>query len=135
MVTDPISKAVLQFWPSPNAPGTTINCIANVAAATFDNTGRIKIDHNFSDRDRLSGLWAEFEGAAVTAGAIPQLGGTSNAPISRSGVITETHTFTPTLLNDFDSASRGTRLSSPCRTPASTLPKSSSDPIESHSPG
>jgi len=101
LVTDPISKAVLQFWPSPNAPGTTINYIANVAAATFDNTGLIKIDHNFSDKDRLSGRWAEFEGTAVTAGALPQLGGTSNQPISRSGVVTETHTFSATLLNDF----------------------------------
>src|SRR5207244_4631344 len=55
MVTDPISKAVLQFWPSPNAAGTTINYIANVAASTFDNTGLIKIDHNFSDKDRLTG--------------------------------------------------------------------------------
>ncbi len=101
MVTDPISKAVLQFWPSPNAAGTTINYIANVAASTFDNTGLIKIDHNFSDKDRLTGRWAEYEGTAVTAGALPQLGGTSNTPISRSGVLTETHTFTSSLLNEF----------------------------------
>ena len=100
-VTDPISKAVLQFWPSPNANGTTINYIANVGASTFDNTGIIKIDHNFSDRDRLTGRWAEYEGTAVTAGVLPTLGGTSNAPISRSGVLTETHTFTSTLLNEF----------------------------------
>jgi hypothetical protein len=100
-VTDPISKAVLQFWPSPNAPGATINYIANVSASTFDNTGLIKIDHNFSDKDRLTGRWAEYEGTAVTAGVLPTLGGTSNTPISRSGVLTETHTFTSKLLNEF----------------------------------
>jgi hypothetical protein len=100
-VTDPISKAVLQFWPSPNANGTTINYIANVSASTFDNTGLIKIDHNFSDKDRLTGRWAEYEGTAVTAGVLPTLGGTSNTPISRSGVLTETHTFTSKLLNEF----------------------------------
>jgi hypothetical protein len=102
-VTDPISKAVLQFWPAPNTsrPGSTLNFIANVGASTFDNTGLIKIDHSFSDRDRLSGRWAEFQGTAVTAGALPTLGGTSNTPISRSGVLTETHTFAPTLLNEF----------------------------------
>src|SRR5712691_11229481 len=39
-VTDPISRAILQFWPLPNAqkPGQTNNFIANVRASTFDNT-------------------------------------------------------------------------------------------------
>lgn len=99
-VTDPISKALLSLWPDPTGTGTT-NYIANVNAATFDNTGLIKIDHNFSERDHLSGRWAEFQGTAITAGALPNLGGTSNTPISRSGVLTETHSFTPTLLNEF----------------------------------
>ena len=102
-VVDPISKNLLQFWPAPNSTraGSTINYIANVSAATFDNTGLIKIDHNFSDRDHLTGRWAEYQGTAITAGVLPSLGGTSNAPISRSGVLTETHTFAPTLLNEF----------------------------------
>jgi hypothetical protein len=102
-VADPISQALLQFWPTPNTshPGSTINYIANVGASTFDNTGLIKIDHNFSDKDHLTGRWAEYQGTAVTAGVLPSLGGTSNAPISRSGVLTETHIFTPNLLNEF----------------------------------
>ncbi|PWU01670.1 MAG: hypothetical protein C5B51_22260 [Terriglobia bacterium] len=102
-VTDPISKALLQFWPNSNSsrPGSTINFISNVGASTFDNTGLIKIDHNFSEKDHLTGRWAEYQGTAVTAGVLPALGGTSNTPVSRSGVLTETHTFTPTLLNEF----------------------------------
>jgi hypothetical protein len=99
-VTDPISKALLKFWPAPNAPGTT-NYISNVAANTFDNSGVAKIDHHFSDRDVLSVRWAEYQGTAVTAGVLPQLGGTSNSPVSRSAVATETHTFSPNLLNEF----------------------------------
>jgi hypothetical protein len=99
-VSDPISKSLLQFWPAPNAPGTT-NYIANVAANTFDNSGVAKVDHRFSDRDMLSVRWAEYEGTTVTAGVLPQLGGTSNSPISRSAVATETHTFSPNLLNEF----------------------------------
>ena len=102
-VSDPISQALLQFWPAPNTshPGSTINYIANVGASTFDNTGLIKIDHTFSDKDRLSARWAEYQGAAVTAGVLPSLGGTSNVPVSRSGVLTESHIFKPTLLNEF----------------------------------
>src|SRR5205823_1895297 len=66
-----------------------------------DNTGLIKVDQHFGDRDVLTGRWGEFQGTAVTAGALPQLGGTSNAPVSRSGVLTETHTFSPAVLNEF----------------------------------
>ncbi len=102
-VTDPISQALLQFWPTANAtrPGSTINYIANVSASTFDNTGVVKIDQNLGEKDHLTVRWAEYQGTGVTAGVIPGLGGTSNAPVSRSGVITETHTFSPTLLNEF----------------------------------
>ncbi len=102
-VTDPISRALLQFWPEPNAPATAsgINYIANVNAATFDNTGLIKVDHNFGDNDHISARWAEYQGTAITAGVLPNLGGTTNEPVSRSGVLTETHTFKPTLLNEF----------------------------------
>jgi hypothetical protein len=101
-VSDPISKALLQFWPAPNAvqPGSTINFIANVGASTFDNTGLLKIDHSFGQNDRLSGRWAEYQGTAVTAGVLPSLGGTSNTPVSRSLVLTETHSFEPTVLNE-----------------------------------
>ena len=102
-VTDPISKALLQFWPAPNAsrPGSTINFISNVGASTFDNTGLVKIDQSLGDKDHITGRWAEYQGTTVTAGVLPSLGGTSNAPVSRSGVLTETRTFTPSLLNEF----------------------------------
>jgi hypothetical protein len=102
-VVDPISKALLQFWPDPNTsrPGSTINFIANVGATTFDNTGLIRIDQSIGQNDHLTGRWAEYEGTTFTPGALPLLGGNANAPISRSGVLTETHTFSPRLLNEF----------------------------------
>ncbi len=99
-VTDPISRSLLTFWPAPNAPGAT-NFIANVGSTTFDHTGLIKIDYNISDNDRLTGRWAEYKGSTFTAGALPLLGGNANQPVSRSGVLTETHSFTPKLLNEF----------------------------------
>ncbi len=99
-VTDPISRRLLQFWPSPNAPGTT-NFIANVGSTTFDNTGLVKVDYNLSDKDHITGRWAEYQGATFTAGALPLLGANANQPLSRSGVFTETHTFSPRVLNEF----------------------------------
>jgi hypothetical protein len=99
-VTDPISKALLQYWPAPTGVGST-NFIANVGATTFDNTGLVRIDHRFNDRDNVTGRWAEYEGTAFTPGALPSQGGNANQPISRSGVFIENHAFSPTLLNEF----------------------------------
>ncbi len=102
-VVDPISKALLQFWPTANTSisGSANNFIANVGSTTFDHTGLLKIDHNFSEKDHLSGRWAEYEGTTFTPGALPLLDGNGNAPISRSGVLSETHTFSPKVLNEF----------------------------------
>ncbi len=76
------------------------NFIANVGSTTFDYTGLIKIDHDFSDNDHLTGRFADYQGATFTPGALPTEGGNGNTPVSRNGVLTETHTFRPTLLNE-----------------------------------
>jgi len=102
-VTDPISKSLLQFWPAPNAqrPGVTNNFIANVSSTTFDNTYLGKVDHNFSEKDHLSFRWTEYRGSVFTAGALPVLDGNANVPVSKSGVLNETHIFSPAILNEF----------------------------------
>jgi hypothetical protein len=102
-VVDPISQALLKFWPRPNAQrvGQTNNFIANVGATTFDNTYLGKVDQNFSARDRLSVRWAEYRGKAFTPGALPEMAGNANLPVSKSAVINETHIFSPTILNEF----------------------------------
>jgi hypothetical protein len=99
-VTDPISLALLKFWPSPNTSGA-VNYITNVGSTTFDYTGLMKIDHNFSDRDHLSARFADYQGNTFTPGALPLEGGNGNVPVSRNAVLNETHTFAPTLLNEF----------------------------------
>lgn len=98
-VTDSISKSLLQFWPAPNASGTT-NFIANVPASLFDETGLAKVDYNITEKDHLSARWAQYGGTSFTPGPLPSLGGSFNSPQSASGVLTYTHTFSPTLLNE-----------------------------------
>jgi hypothetical protein len=102
-VTDPISRNLLQFWPVSNTSvsGSANNFIANVGATNFDNTGVIKIDQLFSGKDALSGRFADYQGTTFTPGPLPLLGGTGNTPVSRNGALVETHTFSPTLLNEF----------------------------------
>ena len=101
-VTDPISKALLQFWPAANFVPTSgsNNFIANVGASTFDETGLAKIDYNISQKDHLTGRWAQYGGTTFTPGALPQMGGNANSPLSASGVIDYTHTFSARVLNE-----------------------------------
>jgi Carboxypeptidase regulatory-like domain/TonB-dependent Receptor Plug Domain len=99
LVTDPISKNLLQFWPAPNTTGTN-NFIANVGATVFDNTGLIKVDYNISQNDVLSARYAEYQGTVFTPGALPLQGGNANTPLSRNGSLSETHTFNPHVLNE-----------------------------------
>ena len=101
-VTDPISRALLKFWPDPNTsiPGSANNFIANVGASTFDHTGLIRIDHRFGDKDVLIGRFADFQGTNFAPGALPNLNGNGNVPVSRNGSLAENHTFSPTVLNE-----------------------------------
>ncbi len=100
-VTDPISQKLLQFWPLPNTQVGSNNFIANVRASTFDYTGLIKVDHRFSDTTQLSARYANYQGTTFTPGALPLQGGNGNTPVSRNGVLILTHSFSPTLFNEF----------------------------------
>ncbi|HTS65417.1 MAG TPA: TonB-dependent receptor [Candidatus Acidoferrales bacterium] len=100
-VTDPISKNLLQFWPTANTSVGANNFVANVGSTTFDYTGLIKIDHTFNDKDRITGRYANYQGTTFTPGALPQQGGNGNTPVSRNGALTEVHTFSPNFLNEF----------------------------------
>src|SRR5882762_6256257 len=102
-VTDPISKSLLQFWPAPNftpLAGSFNNFIANVGASTFDETGLAKVDYNFTEKDHFTARWAQYGGTVFTPGALPLLGGNANSPVSESGVVDYTHTFSARFLNE-----------------------------------
>src|SRR3989440_2254197 len=100
---DPISVALLKYWPAPTnttAPLGSNNFIANVGSTTFDWTGLAKVDYNFGEKDHLSARWAEYSGTTFTPGALPTLGGNGNLPVSHSDVIDYSHTFSPRLMNE-----------------------------------
>jgi len=101
-VTDPISKALLQFWPAANFTPTSgsNNFISNVPSLTFDETGLAKVDYAFSEKDHLSIRWTQYGGTTFTGGAIPAEGGNANSPGSDSGLIDYTHTFSSRVLNE-----------------------------------
>jgi hypothetical protein len=112
----PAGKAVIQeFFPQPNLPGTDFgyynNFLVNAPYAYSGKTGSARIDHEFSQKDRLSVVYHYGDFISLTDdpfhGAIPVNGG-GNADVgdkedSRSQELsaTETHLLSERLLNEF----------------------------------
>ena len=102
-VTDPISQALLAYFPLPTSATASngTNYSSNVRSVLNDDTGLVRIDHNLSAKDHLSGHFITYNGRVVTGGQIPTSGGNTNSPLSQSIFVEENHTFSPSLLNTF----------------------------------
>jgi hypothetical protein len=102
-VVDPIARNLLAFYPLPtavSAPAGTVNFVGNTASQTKDNTHFVRIDHTFSDSDRISGHYINYSGSVVSGGVLPTTGGTTNEPGTQNAVLSETHTFSPSFLSE-----------------------------------
>ena len=103
---DPVGAALAAFYPAPNVPGAPIgkaNFDANVPATTIvdDYVGRI--DHVFSEKDRIFGKFIGETAHTRTGSIFPtpgtdQFGNLSHSYFYSAGV-TWFHTFSPTLIN------------------------------------
>jgi hypothetical protein len=111
-------KAILlNFFPKPTLPGDPklhgyfSNFPVNEPFNFNSNTVDARIDHSFSERDRLSGIYhyAPFNSLLEDrfAGKIPVAGGgstdqaNSDDSVNQSVSITETHLFSSNLVNEF----------------------------------
>lgn len=106
---DPLALRVLEFMPTPNVtpdnPFTNLNnYLALPGSPTNQGVTNIRIDHRFSDRDSMFLRYSVTRNTAVN----PGLGLGPADPQARSDqrnnynyVVTETHTFSPTVLNEF----------------------------------
>jgi Carboxypeptidase regulatory-like domain/TonB-dependent Receptor Plug Domain len=105
-ITDPIARNLVAFYPLPtlpNAAAGTTNFVGNVPNVTKDRTNLFKIDHNISDKDRLSGRYINYTGnttSNTSNGALPTTGGNTNTPAQQNAELSETHTFSPTFLSE-----------------------------------
>jgi hypothetical protein len=106
---NPVAQAVLNKYPQPNQPNgeygaNTLNFM--FSQPTNDDQFSARVDHHFSDKDTLfaraswvnniakeTDSWAAEQGGANFA--------TSTIGEARNYTLSETHLFTPTLLNVF----------------------------------
>lgn len=106
---NPVAKAFTQFYPAPNYSGTSSN--SNSYLNNYRNTifnpehidrFDIKIDHHIGDKDVISGRftrqtdpWIRSWNSPVPGYSFLQVRNSTNDYLS------ETHTFTPAILNEF----------------------------------
>jgi hypothetical protein len=89
------------YWPAPNETPTcssTNNYSANVPTTTDVDQQTYRIDHTFGPSDSIFGRVTKFD-ANNTGGSLTPIGDQIIVETVRFYQLTETHTFTPNLLN------------------------------------
>ena len=93
------SPAALAIINSPLYPGSSLaNNIQQFRTNSYQ--GDLKIDFVPSDKDHLMGRWSQQFVTAPSSNSIALLGNTDRTFPLKNLVLDETHTFSPTLLND-----------------------------------
>ncbi|MBI1899394.1 MAG: TonB-dependent receptor, partial [Acidobacteria bacterium] len=106
---DPVAAKVIATYPLPNQPPTNRaganNFNRNASNALNITTWTSKIDHIFSERDRLSVRYVMHDFPTNNTAAFDEPAADPNANESdrraHSLVFDEIHSFTPTLINEF----------------------------------
>ena len=105
---DPVTKPIVDLYPFPNVPGRDYQPNNHFFAPSDRDTSNqydIKVDHNFSERDRTFYRWSIRRDDKLQNGLLPAsafgggLGQTVDLP-SDNVLGSWTHAFTPTLYNE-----------------------------------
>ncbi|HEV2424267.1 MAG TPA: TonB-dependent receptor [Terriglobia bacterium] len=106
---NPVAASILSKYPDPNQPNgllgpNTFNYV--FSQPTNDDQWSARLDHHFSSKDSLFARASWVNNIAKeTDSWAAELGGagfaTSNVGEARNYTLSETHLFSPTLLNDF----------------------------------
>ncbi|MBZ5597699.1 MAG: TonB-dependent receptor [Acidobacteriia bacterium] len=111
-----IANYIAKYMPKPNLPGNQF--ISGPVASIRDDQMIVRVDHNISSKDILSGVYL-FEDTpdfypfqvvhgASTGGDVPVGSGFSDKNRYQSGSISWTHTLSPNMLNEFRFAANRT---------------------------
>ncbi|MGH9661940.1 MAG: hypothetical protein ACRD96_25555, partial [Bryobacteraceae bacterium] len=105
---DPVAAAALPSWPQPNLPGTITgasNFTANPRTVLTRNIIVFRVDHRLTSRDQIT--WRQFLNFNLTESQ-PTYADIEADPFStrtqgrtHNYMIAETHTFSPSLVNEF----------------------------------
>ncbi len=96
------SQAALNLWPRQNfgpPTQTTNNLLITRPVEIRDDQLTVKIDHDFSSRDRMTGRYSIADHKEVTTPTLPGFE-TINPPRNQVAVLTHTHAFNPGTLGE-----------------------------------
>jgi hypothetical protein len=94
---DPVAlNFTKNFVPLPNSPGNIYNY--NISLPTNDNQVVAKVDHSFSNANKLSVRYFWDDSYTVLNYAVPSFNG-QNDWVTHNLTINDTHIFSPTLIN------------------------------------
>lgn len=107
---DPVAVKMLQFWPTPNRTPTNAfsnsnNWIGQVGENRSMRQWTLKGDEKLSDKNSLSARYAYYrhfnDNGIASALPDPNVRERLDSYQNHNIVVTDTHTFTPTFLNEF----------------------------------
>lgn len=105
---DSVAAASLAYWPTPNAPGTLTganNYLANETLPLDRNIGVIRVDHQLSQKDSITGRYYINDSFVTNSGSygIPVADPDADRQDVRiqSLMGSHTHVFSPSVVNDF----------------------------------
>ncbi|MEX2304322.1 MAG: TonB-dependent receptor [Bryobacterales bacterium] len=104
------ANAGREYYPAPNStvlPNS--NYLAVVPNPTEMNQVTTRIDYNISEKDRLNGTITFFKYDRTSTGTLPFSGTKTSSETEPSISLQYTHTFGPSLLNDFRFGSNRTK--------------------------
>lgn len=104
---DPVAVKLLRLLPLPNGPGIINNYTASPIFADDSNTYDLRIDQVFGQKDQLFGRFSHSNLGRTHPGPFPGYADGSDSLVNSNlndlainGVISETHLFTPSLVNE-----------------------------------
>jgi carboxypeptidase family protein len=103
---NPIAAQVVQLYPAPNATAAAFNYTNSPVRKLNEGTADIRLDHNFSNKDSAFARFSYDQATNFVPGGSPTWSEAnafgSNQHIEnhgRNAVVTETHVFSPNLIN------------------------------------
>jgi hypothetical protein len=94
----PVVRPLLDLFPKPNLPGSTNNFAWTFPVKTNEYYGQIRVDQQFSNSDSFFARFTADNGNLSTTGSYPAIK-TGWDTITNFSTISESHSFSPTLLN------------------------------------
>jgi outer membrane receptor protein involved in Fe transport len=100
---DPNAVKLLNLYPAPNQAGLFNNYVTDPKLSNDTDQFDVRGDQTFSDKDSLFSRITYARNPLVQAGPFPGVadgGGYNQNTSSWNGVLSETHTFSPSLINE-----------------------------------